>query len=252
MGTIMDKLNYLKETIQYIDEKLLYYLSPLCKRTLKEKIEYLVSAYIHVAETTGMNHFSKTITDEIGTVTLNTYQKYFIPPEMPKTFTTHALYICQGYDPASFEVMEYVDISKLNSNSDLKITAAYNGMKTLKLPDNCCLQKHTFRGANYLSNLFSRGIIFDGSVLICKSDWISTNMANTSEINIINKNRFSGNLYLSKFNLSTDTMVNFFENLDDLTKPYSSKYTLNIGTTNLAKLTEEQKNIATNKGWKLT
>ena len=57
------------------------------------------------------------------------------------------------------------------------------------------------------------------------------------------------------FNLSNSTLlseselVKIFNNLADLTN--SSSQTLTLGTTLLAKLTDEEKSIATNKNWTL-
>lgn len=50
-------------------------------------------------------------------------------------------------------------------------------------------------------------------------------------------------------NLTVDCMVGIFNNLKDLTGETAK--TLTLGSTNLAKLTDEQKAIATNKNWTL-
>lgn len=50
-------------------------------------------------------------------------------------------------------------------------------------------------------------------------------------------------------NLTADSMVTMFNSLKDLTG--STAKTLTLGSTNLAKLTDEQKAIATNKNWTL-
>jgi surface protein len=47
--------------------------------------------------------------------------------------------------------------------------------------------------------------------------------------------------------LSYDTLINLLNNL----MPVETTQTLTLGTTNLAKLTDEDKMIATNKGWSL-
>ena len=49
--------------------------------------------------------------------------------------------------------------------------------------------------------------------------------------------------------LSSSELVKIFNNLADLTN--SSSQTLTLGTTLLAKLTDEEKAIATNKNWTL-
>ena len=50
-------------------------------------------------------------------------------------------------------------------------------------------------------------------------------------------------------NLTVDSMVAMFNSLKDLTGDTAK--TLTLGSTNLAKLTDEQKAIATNKNWTL-
>lgn len=56
--------------------------------------------------------------------------------------------------------------------------------------------------------------------------------------------------YLNKFTMSVDDMVAIFENMKDLSANASVKY-ITLGSTNLAKLAEEQKQIAYAKGWDL-
>ena len=50
-------------------------------------------------------------------------------------------------------------------------------------------------------------------------------------------------------NLTVDSIVAMFNSLKDLTG--TTAKTLTLGSTNLAKLTDEQKAIATNKNWTL-
>ena len=57
--------------------------------------------------------------------------------------------------------------------------------------------------------------------------------------------------HLHKFTkMSAETIVGILENLADVTDR-GTPYTLTLGSTNLAKITEEQKNIAYAKGWNL-
>ncbi|MGN1113820.1 MAG: hypothetical protein ACI4RC_01705, partial [Oscillospiraceae bacterium] len=49
--------------------------------------------------------------------------------------------------------------------------------------------------------------------------------------------------------LTVNSMVSMFENLKDLSGQTAK--TLTLGSTNLAKLTDTQKQIATNKNWNL-
>lgn len=59
----------------------------------------------------------------------------------------------------------------------------------------------------------------------------------------------STNVNFSNANFSAEVMVNVFNNLKDLTGQRSE--TLVFGSTNLSKLTAEQRAIATNKNWNL-
>ena len=53
-------------------------------------------------------------------------------------------------------------------------------------------------------------------------------------------------------NATVESLMNVINNLYDLTANGLSGKTLNFGTTNLNKLTDEQKAVAVNKGWTLT
>lgn len=74
--------------------------------------------------------------------------------------------------------------------------------------------------------------------------------ANCPLQNIVLGNNFNATgLWFIYNNLSVDVMVSMFEALADLTGQTAK--TLTLGATNLAKLTDEQKQIATNKNWNL-
>ena len=60
---------------------------------------------------------------------------------------------------------------------------------------------------------------------------------------------FNASLNISAGSYTSDVMVAMFNNLKDLTG--ATAKTLTLGSTNLAKLTDEQKAIATNKNWNL-
>ena len=54
-------------------------------------------------------------------------------------------------------------------------------------------------------------------------------------------------------NLTVDSLMNVINNVYDFVgNGETTTRTLQIGTTNLDKLTDEQKAVATNKGWSLT
>ena len=51
--------------------------------------------------------------------------------------------------------------------------------------------------------------------------------------------------------MTVDTIVSLFDNLKDYASEGDTGATIRLGSTNLAKLTDEQIAIATNKGWTL-
>ena len=53
-------------------------------------------------------------------------------------------------------------------------------------------------------------------------------------------------------NATVESLMNVINNLYDLTANGLSGKTVKFGTTNLNKLTDEQKAVAVNKGWTLT
>ena len=63
----------------------------------------------------------------------------------------------------------------------------------------------------------------------------------------------SGSYFLDRVpNATVESLMNVINNLYDLTANGLSGKTINFGTTNLNKLTDEQKAVAVNKGWTLT
>lgn len=86
----------------------------------------------------------------------------------------------------------------------------------------------------------------DGS---CSSNWIWSD-SNTVEIPVKCPEGSILRYYLNKIGLSADDMVAIFNNLDAPYSYWSNAY-ITLGTTNLAKLTEAQMDIARQKGWDL-
>lgn len=67
---------------------------------------------------------------------------------------------------------------------------------------------------------------------------------------------FAGTIKLSGITLSTSTLLTVDSIMSAINALYdysssSSTYTITFGSTNLAKLTDEQKAVATAKGWTL-
>ena len=94
------------------------------------------------------------------------------------------------------------------------------------------------------------------------SKHMANNLTNSSMFTAGSNSKFSEELvvapkdmdaqfHLHKFTkMTAETIVGILENLADVTDR-DTPYTLTLGATNLAKITEEQKNIARMKGWSL-
>jgi hypothetical protein len=118
-----------------------------------------------------------------------------------------------------------------------------------------------FRGATYLEKVtIKHGVVYIGTSFLSECKKIKTiYLPNTLDsfaiespaLEFVNLEQgFKCNLNISKSTLySVETLVAIFENLADLTGQTAK--TLTIGSVNLAKLTAEQKAIATSKNWTL-
>ena len=211
--------------------------------------------------------------DELGEVESEySPHSYFIHPEinstgtysLPRYFFIFRDYFTNfGYETSDRDI-RYVDLSSINAKRVILPPMFVYGaqISRLILPPRVDLRASCFRAtrvnssaqiqAGYMYELFTGGIIFRGNVTACSSTWCVQEPNYYSNPNYVYlAKEFTGTLYLSKFNLLADTMVNMFKNLADLTDT-GNEYTLNLGSTNLNKLTQEQQEIATNKGWKLT
>lgn len=83
------------------------------------------------------------------------------------------------------------------------------------------------------------------------SGWISSQNNNVTEQFVKCPKDTEIPYFLNKMHkLTVDSMVGLFENLKDISGEAETK-TLTLGSENLARLTEEQKNIAYAKGWNL-
>ena len=282
MGTILDKLDHLEETKRLIREELNRLGSTITDedtfRSYVDKINSidtgldsdLVSLRLYNSYPGKLMNFPA---DELGEVESEySSYSYFIHPEinstgtysLPRYFFIFRDYLTNfGYETSDRDI-RYVDLSSINAKRVILPPMFVYGAKIsrLILPPRVDLRASCFRAtrvnssaqiqAGYMFELFTGGIIFRGNVTACSSTWCVQEPDYYGNPNYVYlAKEFTGTLYLSKFNLLADTMVNMFKNLADLTDT-GNEYTLNLGSTNLNKLTQEQQEIATNKGWKLT
>lgn len=96
---------------------------------------------------------------------------------------------------------------------------------------------------NALTGLFNKGLSFGKSVINMTNNWMYYSHAANSEKPVYVMEGFKGDLYLSKLNIFAEHLIGIINNLGE------GSYVLNIGDHNTAKLTDEQIQIATDKGW---
>lgn len=144
-----------------------------------------------------------------------------------------------GYTPESYATYNY-----------FSFYTKYVAISRLVLPRIFSLKNMTMYG---FSNryTFKYGLALGQLSSNCSSSWISNTINSSYEKDVTCWEDFEGTIYLARIPMSAETMVGLFNNLKDLTGT-GTTYTFNVGTKNLAKLTEEQKDIAREKGWNLT
>jgi hypothetical protein len=110
----------------------------------------------------------------------------------------------------------------------------------LDLPNCEELGSNAFTGSNFTSLRLSNALTVYGAALNCASlEFVDLG----TDFNCNNFNLSMSTKY------SAETLVGVLNSLKDRTG--ETAYTLTLGTANLAKLTDEQKAIATNKNWVL-
>lgn len=140
-------------------------------------------------------------------------------------------------------------LTSINLPSSLKSIASYafrycSSLTSINLPDSLTsIGDDAFRGCSLLTT-----INLPDSLTSIKGDAFRDCI---SLENVTFENGFNcNNLNLSaSTRYSVETMISWFNALADRTG--QSSFTLTMGTTNLGKLTAEQKAIATNKNWTL-
>lgn len=138
-------------------------------------------------------------------------------------------------DLSNFDTSNVTNMSNMFSKS--------NRLKKISKVDasSCISISYPFDGCSQLSD-------FGGFINLGKGYSQKTSNFNSYKLNVSNNK-----------NLTYESLMNIINNLYDLNLTYNvagggTLYTqiLNLGETNLAKLTEEEIAIATNKGWNVT
>lgn len=286
MGTIIEKLNHLKETIQYIQTALNIYgidnESHISFRKYTEKIHEAIERR------------KKILNAILGL----SYLDY----DIPKNNDGHYVHTVRGieaiYDSTTINIgglcifpsgmteedCEYIAKSTLvvkNSNgnnakqkmiydfsNDYSGYHLYNSiidipnLNTTIMPSEASFvafpenMNFPMNGGGYiLANVYKPttlqyGLSFGKKVISMGNRLCYNSYLYCGEKPVYVLPEFEGTIYLSKVLMSVETMVNIFNNLKDMTGT-GTTYILNIGTTNYDRLTIEQIEIATKKGWEV-
>ena len=133
-----------------------------------------------------------------------------------------------------------ISIAQLNTSSVKDISYAFDGCTMLQnVPlinlSACDTINNAFNGCNSLTNLGG----FQNLGQAFQNDKEENYWAYALDLS-------------SSTNLTHDSLMNVINNLYDIASRGCKKQTLNLGSTNLAKLTADEIAIATNKGWNVT
>lgn len=265
MGSLTEKLEYLQETLETLEGSGYDWLLRAVDKeemTLRERVDLiyeLLKPYIYLSGDPWIgNNITETIALADGTETTINRQKnlYYAAPPLVLRFDT-VLCPFNGRRTNTSNDKVYYDFSKptvldgytLEANIMFKCSSViFNDRQALPAGtiSSACSGK---RG-----DLFTNGLKFGKKVFNCNANWINTGLWDswpTDGVFVSVPEGFEGTLYLSKILIKTECLVNIINNLADMSGT-DTVYTLNLGTDNLAKLTEEQIAIAEAKGWEIT
>ncbi|MCI1244845.1 MAG: leucine-rich repeat domain-containing protein [Bacilli bacterium] len=162
----------------------------------------------------------------------------------PKSLSSWGKYNCGycGFEDISFE-----------ANSNLRSLTSYafwncTGLKRLTLPDKLL----SFTGnTNVIKDCSAlEEIWFPNTITTAIPQNAIAGCDSLTNIHLQTSFNISAN-FSNCTNLSRESIVNIFNSLKDLTAAGLASKALVLGSTNLAKVTEEEQNIALNKGWSL-
>ena len=106
----------------------------------------------------------------------------------------------------------------------------------------------TINGTIFQSSAIEEFTFPETLVTFSRTDGAFSNCVNLRRLNLFEGWKFSGLNLTSCRSLEKESIVDMLNKLADVTTE-TSTYTLTLGTTNLAKITDEEKAIGTNKGW---
>lgn len=269
MGSLMDKLDYLVETTEQLKDLVDATNPPSSAdtETLRENISRLVECFTSFADlysSTRLDLVNMTsITLANGEVVKKVYPgfstKYIIFPKVHYTGTFDFPLVISGENIGSTmpSYINHLDLSGytgLTTSCYFRFQIKESGIKSLILPKYFSLGYWCYQ-ISYQSQrdvAFTNGLMLGKRSVNSNDTWITNYIGDESSERYVDcMDDFEGTIYLSRISMTVESMVRMFNKLKDLTGT-GEEYTFNVGTDNLAKLTEVQKHIAENKGWRLT
>lgn len=267
MGSLTEKLEYLQETLETLEGSGYDWLLRAVDKeemTLRERVDLiyeLLKPYIYLSGDPWVgNNITETITLADGTETTLNRQRglYYTTPPLYLRYDTIITPFIPRRANAQSNSESYFDFSKTTLADGCKLTVEIMNVgkcRSIIFNDQQSLPAATLSNqARDRGGLFTNGIKFGKKVFDCNTNWIQGTLYGNwpaEGVFVSVPEGFEGTLYLSKILIKTECLVSIVNNLADMSGT-DTVYTLNLGTDNLAKLTEEQIAIATAKGWEVT
>lgn len=264
MGSLKEKLQYLKESISIVKDAYGYdwidYISADGLPTLRKRMEFLRACAIPLSNAASDPYawangvqapFDITLADgTVKKVNAPTDLLAILPP-MQIHDSQASINLPIGSSGSIANKPLYVDLSapKVAEGASLNVDFKFfeKTPVSLILNDRQRLEGAMLQGAG--TSIFTNGLKFGKCVVSCASNWIGTVYNwHGNEIFVSVPEGFEGTVYLSKLPIKAECLVGIINNLADMSGT-ETVYELNIGPTNMEKLTAEQIEIATTKGW---
>lgn len=263
MGTLKDKLIYIKETLSILKPNgtldWVARMSGNSNMTLRERMNFVKSICDMQRSVSMSPHLNRESLEKVtvtladgSTAELNPDMDHYVifPPYKLHTSVILQLPICKRN--AGNTYIKHIDLSQIKSSNSCQITlVTFNhNLRSLILNDHQVLAGDTIHG--HSGSWFEEGLRFGKNVYNCSSKWINGVATNGPKNLFVSvPEGFEGTVYLSMLNISAECLVGIINNLADMSET-TTVYTLGLGSTNIAKLTEEQLAIAEAKGWIVT
>lgn len=262
MGTLKDKLNYLKDSLSVLtpsfDRDWVKEMSANPITNLRERINFVYACVRCFSHFEGDPwNYNKETFDYVcpdGTVYKMGVSKNvccIFPPVNLKYDTTVLPPLVMRKNLTS-NSDKFLDFSAVKTSPDhvFSFRIINYSFSSIVFAEHQKLEKGTLEG--HCRGSFSYGMKFGKAVYECNSNWMNgIDTAKKQNIFVSVEEGFEGTLYLSKFDIKAECLVSIINNLADMSAT-DTVYELNIGPDNLAKLTDEQLAVGYAKGWNIT